>query len=310
MSDASDRQEPSLPSLKAGSVFAGYRIVSVLDRGGMGVVYKAVDVDLDRTVALKIIAPEHTQDATAVARFKAEARLAASLEHPNIVPVHRGGEENGVLYLAMRFVPGTNLRRMIDRSPLPLETTGTILTQIAGALDAAHSRGLVHRDVKPANILISDETAHTHAYLTDFGLTKRPGSTGGLTGTGLWVGTADYVAPEQIQGHAIDGRADIYSLGCVLYEMLTGQVAYPKDGDIAKLWAHISNPPPQPSAARGELVPAFDEVVARATAKDPADRYATAGEMATAAREAIALQGQVQAGSAVPPPPVPVAPPA
>jgi serine/threonine protein kinase len=149
----------------------------------------------------------------------------------------------------------------------------------------------VHRDVKPANILISDETAHTHAYLTDFGLTKRPGSTGSLTGTGLWVGTADYVAPEQIQGQAIDGRADVYSLGCVLYEMLTGQVAYPKDGDIAKLWAHISNPPPQPSAARGELVPAFDEVVARTTAKDPADRYATAGEMATAAREAIALQG-------------------
>jgi serine/threonine protein kinase len=303
VSDQEDHARPTLPRLEHGSVFAGYWIDRLLDRGGMGVVYKAMDVDLDRAVALKLIAPEWMEDENATARFRTEARLAASLEHPNIVPVHRGGEEQGVLYLAMRFVPGTNLRRMIDRSPLPLEMTGVILTQIASALDAAHSRGLVHRDVKPANILISDETAQTHAYLTDFGLTKRPGSTGGLTGTGLWVGTADYVAPEQIQGNAIDGRADVYSLGCVLYEMLTGEVAYPKDGDIAKLWAHISNPPPQPSAARAHLVPAFDDVVARATAKDPADRYATAGEMATAAREAIALQQQAQSGgSAVAPP--------
>ncbi|MGZ6652386.1 MAG: serine/threonine-protein kinase, partial [Solirubrobacteraceae bacterium] len=316
MTHQGDQARPTLPRLEHGSVFAGYWIDRLLDRGGMGVVYKAMDVDLDRAVALKLIAPEWMEDDNATARFRTEARLAASLEHPNIVPVHRGGEEQGVLYLAMRFVPGTNLRRMIDRSPLPFETTGIILTQIASALDAAHSRGLVHRDVKPANILISDETAQTHAYLTDFGLTKRPGSTGGLTGTGLWVGTADYVAPEQIQGHAIDGRADIYSLGCVLYEMLTGEVAYPKDGDIAKLWAHISNPPPQPSTTRTDLVPAFDDVVARATAKDPADRYATAGEMAAAAREAIALQQQAQTGSAIPPmslggaaPPSPTPPP-
>jgi serine/threonine protein kinase len=301
VTDQGDQARPTLPRLEHGSVFAGYWIDRLLDRGGMGVVYKAMDIDLDRAVALKLIAPEWMDDESATARFRTEARLAASLEHPNIVPVHRGGEEQGVLYLAMRFVPGTNLRRMIDRSPLPFETTGVILTQIASALDAAHARGLVHRDVKPANILISDETAQTHAYLTDFGLTKRPGSTGGLTGTGLWVGTADYVAPEQIQGHAIDGRADIYSLGCVLYEMLTGEVAYPKDGDIAKLWAHISNPPPQPSATRSDLVPAFDDVVAKATSKDPADRYATAGEMATAARDAIALQQQSQSGSAVPP---------
>ena len=301
MSDQGEHARPTLPRLEHGSVFAGYWIDRLLDRGGMGVVYKAMDIDLDRAVALKLIAPEWMDDENATTRFRTEARLAASLEHPNIVPVHRGGEEQGVLYLAMRFVPGTNLRRMIDHSPLPFEMTGAILTQIAGALDAAHARGLVHRDVKPANILISDETAHTHAYLTDFGLTKRPGSTGSLTGTGLWVGTADYVAPEQIQGQAIDGRADVYSLGCVLYEMLTGEVAYPKDGDIAKLWAHISNPPPQPSAARADLVPAFDEVVAKATAKEPDDRYATAGEMAAAAREAIALQQQSQSAGAAPP---------
>jgi serine/threonine protein kinase len=300
VADAEDSSRPTLPRLEHGSVFAGYWIDRLLDRGGMGVVYKAMDIDLDRAVALKLIAPEYTEDETAAVRFRTESRLAASLEHPNIVPVHRGGEENGVLYLAMRFVPGTNLRRLVNRGPLPLEVTSDIVTQIAGALDAAHARGMVHRDVKPANILISDETTHTHAYLTDFGLTKRPGSTGNLTGTGLWVGTADYVAPEQIQGATIDGRADIYSLGCVLHEMLTGQVPYPKDGDIAKLWAHISTPPPQPTVARPDLVPAFDDIVARATAKDPADRYATAGDLAAAAREAIALQRQAQRGAAFP----------
>jgi serine/threonine protein kinase len=307
VTDAGDHVRPTLPRLEHGSVFAGYWIDGLIDRGGMGVVYKAMDVDLDRAVALKLIAPEFTEDETAATRFKTESRLAASLEHPNIVPVHRGGEENGVLYLAMRFVPGTNLRRLVNRGPMPLDVTADVMTQIAGALDAAHARGMVHRDVKPANILLSDETAHTHAYLTDFGLTKRPGSTGNLTGTGLWVGTADYVAPEQIQGETIDGRADIYSLGCVLYEMLTGEVPYPKDGDIAKLWAHISNPPPAPTAARRDLLPVFDQIVAKATAKDRTERYATAGELAFAVREAVAQQ-QSHAGAAAPPmtyPPTP-----
>jgi hypothetical protein len=290
MSDANDRPEPALPNLGPGSAFAGYRIVSVLDRGGMGVVYKALDVDLERTIALKIIAPEHTQDPTAVARFKAEARLAASLEHPNIVPVHRGGEEDGVLYLAMRFVPGTNLRHVIDQGPMSLPRIARIITDIADALDAAHALGLVHRDVKPANILVSGPPEHEHVYLTDFGLTKRLGSVGALTRTGSWVGTPDYVAPEQIQGHTVDCRADIYSLGCVLYEMLTGHVAYPKDTDVAKLWAHVSDPPPMPSAERPELMASFDETIARATAKDPADRFATAGDLATAVRRAVAEQ--------------------
>jgi Protein kinase domain len=290
MPDASDRPEPALPKLGAGSVFAGYRIESLLDRGGMGVVYKAVDVDLERTVALKIIAPEHTQDATAVARFKAEARLAASLEHPNIVPIHRGGEEDGILYLAMRFVPGTNLRHVIDRGPMGLPRIARIITDVGDALDSAHALGLIHRDVKPANILVSGEPEHEHVYLADFGLTKRLGSVGALTRTGSWVGTPDYVAPEQIQGHGVDCRADIYSLGCVLYEMLTGDVAYPKDTDVAKLWAHVADPPPRPSALRPDLVPALDEVVARATAKDPDDRYPTAGDLATAVRRAVAEQ--------------------
>jgi serine/threonine-protein kinase len=252
----------------------------------MGVVYKAADLDLDRTVALKIIAPEHTQNPDAVTRFKSEARLAASLEHPNIVPIHRGGEYHGVLYLAMRFVPGTNLRQVVDRGQLGTDQIQRVITSVAGALDAAHDRGLVHRDVKPANILISGEGEHEHVYLTDFGLTKRLGSAGSLTRTGAWVGTPDYVAPEQIQAGPVDGRADIYSLGCVLYEMLTGSVAFPKDNDMAKLWAHVTDPPPAPSLKRPDAR-AFDAVVAKATAKNPDERYSKASELAAAVDAAV-----------------------
>jgi hypothetical protein len=307
VADATGRPEPALPKLDPGSIFAGYRIDSVLDRGGMGVVYRATDVDLDRTVALKIIAPEHTQNETAVARFKVESRLAASLEHPNIVPIHRGGEFEGILYLAMRFVPGTNLRQVIDRGPMALGRIARIINQIAGALDAAHARGLVHRDVKPANILVSGEGEHEHIYLTDFGLTKRLGAAAGaLTRTGGWVGTPDYVAPEQIQGHNVDRRADVYSLGCMLFEMLTGHVAYPKDSDMAKFWAHVSDPPPLPSTERPDLDKAFDEIVVRATAKAPDDRYPSAGEMAAAVTAAVARQ-EAEAARAPAPPIAPAA---
>jgi serine/threonine protein kinase/N-acetylneuraminic acid mutarotase len=284
-----------LTRLERGSLFAGYRIEGMLDRGGMGVVYRASDPELDRVVALKIIAPEHTQNPDAVTRFKAEARLAASLEHPNIVPIHRGGEYHGVLYLAMRFVPGTNLRQVVDRGQLDMGRIQRVVGSVASALDAAHERGLVHRDVKPANILISGEGEHEHVYLTDFGLTKRLGSAGSLTRTGAWVGTPDYVAPEQIQAQTVDGRADVYSLGCVLYEMLTGSVAFPKDNDMAKLWAHVTDPPPSPSLKRPGLVKAFDDVVARATAKDPGDRYGRASELAAAVDRAAAEQAQQSA---------------
>jgi serine/threonine protein kinase/N-acetylneuraminic acid mutarotase len=285
-----DEATERLITLEPGSLFAGYRIEGIVARGGMGVVYKAADVDLDRTVALKIIAPEHTQNPDAVTRFKAEARLAASLEHPNIVPIHRGGEYQGVLYLAMRFVPGTNLRQVVDRGELNMDQIQRITSSVAAALDAAHDRGLVHRDVKPANILISGEGEHEHIYLTDFGLMKRLGSAGSLTRTGAWVGTPDYVAPEQIQAAPVDGRADVYSLGCVLYEMLTGSVAYPKDNDMAKLWAHVTDPPPSPSLKRPDLAKSFEDVVARATAKDPRERYSKASELAAAVDSAIADQ--------------------
>ncbi len=286
MDEATER----LTRLEPGSQFAGYTIEGMLDRGGMGVVYKAADTELDRTVALKIIAPEHTQNPDAVTRFKSEARLAASLEHPNIVPIHRGGEYHGVLYLAMRFVPGTNLRHVVDQGQLDLDRVQHVTTSVASALDAAHERGLVHRDVKPANILISGEGDHEHVYLTDFGLTKRLGSAGSLTRTGAWVGTPDYVAPEQIEAGTVDGRADIYSLGCVLYEMLTGSVAYPKDNDMAKLWAHVTDPPPSPSLTRPELYRRLRRGRGAATAKDPSARYAKASELAAAVDRAVAEQ--------------------
>jgi N-acetylneuraminic acid mutarotase len=287
-----------LGRLEPGSLFAGYRIDGILDRGGMGLVYKATDAELERTVALKIIAPEHTQNPDAVTRFKSEARLAASLEHPNIVPIHRGGDYQGVLYLAMRYVPGTNLRQVIDRGQLGLDQIQRVVHSVGSALDAAHERGLVHRDVKPANILISGTPPHEQIYLTDFGLTKKLGSPGSLTRTGAWVGTADYVAPEQIQGGAVDARTDVYSLGCVLYEMLTGSVAYPKDNDMAKLWAHVQDPPPSPRLKRPELVEAFDQVVSRATAKDPNDRYDKTSDLAAAVDRAVAEQRSAHGGDA------------
>jgi serine/threonine protein kinase len=302
--EAGKRPASALPQLQPGSVFAGYRIDSILDRGGMGVVYKALDPELDRPVALKIIAPEHTQNETAVARFKAECRLAASLEHPNIVPIHSGGEFEGVLYLAMRYVPGTNLRRVIDRGPMDLGRVARIVSQVASALDVAHERGLVHRDVKPANILLAGSGEQEQVYLTDFGLTKRLGSVGALTRVGGWVGTPDYVAPEQIQGRGVDPRSDVYSLGCVLFEMLTGRVAYVKDSDMAKLWAHVTDPPPLPRTQRPELVEAFDDIVCRATAKDPADRYASAGALASAVRDA-AVEQEVERRRAAAEPVVP-----
>jgi serine/threonine-protein kinase len=287
---AEARSQPVVARFGPGSEFAGYRIERLLDRGGMGIVYVATEIDLGRTVALKIIAPEHSCDETAVARFRSEARLAASLEHPNIVPVHRGGECDGVLFLAMRFVSETTLRHVVDRGPMDLRRAGRIITQIGAALDAAHARGLIHRDVKPANVLLRGDGDSEHVFLTDFGLTKRLGSAGDLTRTGACIGTLDYVAPEQIQGHHVDRRADIYSLGCMLFEMLIGAVAYPKDSDMAKLWAHVTDPPPLPRDQRRDLVEEFDVVVAKATAKDPDDRYATAGEMTAAVRDAIAAQ--------------------
>jgi DNA-binding beta-propeller fold protein YncE len=267
-------------SVDIGSVFAGYEIEDLVGRGGMGVVYRARQLRPARTVALKVVAPELSSDADFRRRFETESQVAAALEHPNVVPVYEVDEEDGVLFLAMRFVDGVDLRALIRRGVDP-ERAARIVDQVAGALDAAHARGLVHRDVKPANILVSSGT--DHVYLTDFGLTKEIASEDGPTRTGTWVGSIDYVPPEQIQGERVDARADVYALTAVLFHALTGQVPYPRDTEVAKLWAHMQDAPPSACDCRPDLPPGFDAVIARGMAKDPDDRYASAGDLGRAA---------------------------
>ena len=289
---AAERAALPSPILVPGTDFAGYVIEEMLARGGMGIVYRATDPALDRTVALKVIAPEHSKNAAAVARFRREAKLAAAIDHPNLVTIYRGGEWEGVLYLAMQFVPGTDLRELLHaKGPQELPWIERIVGQVASALDAAHAFGLVHRDVKPANILLSEAQGDEHAYLTDFGITKRLGaSTANLTRPDRWVGTPDYAAPEQIRGLEVDARTDVYSLGCVVHELLTGNLPYTTESIIATLWAHVTDPPPSPCAYRTDLLPVFDVVVARATAKEPGDRFPSAGALAQALSDAVGIQ--------------------
>jgi len=271
--------------MAGGTVFAGHRIEAVAGRGGMGVVYRATQLALDRIVALKVIAPGLMDDATMRARFVRESKIAASIDHPNVIPIYYAGEEAGIAYIAMRYVPGDDLRSLVRREgPLGTRRAARLVAQIGAALDAAHAAGLVHRDVKPANVLLGPDE---HVYLTDFGLTKHALSAAGSTRPGHWVGTLDYVAPEQIRGERVDARADIYALGCVLYFVLTGRVPFPRQGDEAKLWAHLSEPPPHPSERRPELPPGFDEVAERALAKQPDDRYPSAGDLGRAALAAV-----------------------
>ena len=269
--------------LATGAVLGDFRIEGVVGRGGMGVVYQAVQLSLGRPVALKLIAPHLANEEGFRDRFVRESRLSASIDHPHIVPVYAAGEAEGTYYIAMRFVEGVDLRAAIgDEGRLEPQRTARLIRQVATALDAAHEHGLVHRDVKPANILLSRHGRHEHAYLTDFGLTKREMSGTGLTGTGEWVGTLDYVSPEQLRGGDIDGRTDVYSLGCVLYQCLTGEVPYPRDNELAKLWAHLSDPPPAASACVRDVPQPVSAVAARAMAKNPRDRFASAGELGSA----------------------------
>ena len=257
----------------------------------MGVVYLAEQVRLRRYVALKVIAPELAEDEDFRRRFERESQLAASLDHPNVIPVFEAGESDGTLYISMRFVEGDDLRRLIRSEGHLASTRATrLVAQLASALDAAHAKGLVHRDVKPANVLVSGPVGSEHAYLTDFGLTKHVSSTSGITHTGQWVGTLDYVAPEQISGGPLDARVDVYSLGCVLFEALTGRVPYPKDSDVAKMYAHL-NEPPEPVSQLVPGVPVeMDRVLERALAKAPEDRYPSAGDLGRAAVAACAGQ--------------------
>ncbi len=260
---------------RVGTTLGPYRIERVLGRGGMSVVYEARELSLDRTVALKVLAPELAEDEEFRARFSRESRVAAALEHPNVVPVYAAGELGGSLWIAMRYIPGTDLRALLAQGPIDLERTVGILRQVARALDAAHEAGLVHRDVKPANILLAAGGDPLHAYLTDFGLTKRV--TGpSVTATSEFLGTVDYASPEQVEGAPLDGRADQYSLGCVAFHCLTGAPPFSNRTEtIAVLWAHVAEPPPKASERVGDVRSGVDEVLSRAMAKDPQDRYPT-----------------------------------
>jgi serine/threonine-protein kinase len=275
--------------LEIGGVFAGHRVDGVAGRGGMGIVYRATDLMLGRRVALKLMAPGLAADPTFRARFLSECRLAASIDHPHAVNVFHAGEHSGALYVTMRYVDGTDLRAILrEQRQLDPERAVRFVGDVAGALDEAHRRGLVHRDVKPGNVLVAwrDEDDE-EAYLADFGLTKERAVASDLTGTGLAIGTADYIAPEQAQGRDLDGRADTYALACVLYQCLAGAVPFERDSDLDKAWAHVHEPPPDLTVVRPDLPSELGHVLARAMAKDPGERPPTSGQFARAASSAI-----------------------
>jgi CHASE2 domain-containing sensor protein len=280
------------------SVIAGYRIVSLIGRGGMGVVYQAVQLTLDRPVALKLIDPAHADDEEFRARFVRESHVAASLEHPHVIPVYEAREDGGLLFIAMRLVRGPSLADLFAaEAPLVPVRAVALVSQIASALGAAHARGLVHRDVKPANILLYERD---HAYLTDFGVSHELESEG-LTGVGERLGTVDYMAPEQCRGERVGPAADIYSLGCVLYEALTGRAPYPAASEAARIAAHLHDPPPSASAHWPAVPVALDAVIIKALDKDPARRFVSAAALALAASMAVGVEP-----TETTPPPAPV----
>jgi serine/threonine-protein kinase len=277
---------------RVGTQLSGYRIENLLGRGGMGVVYLAEDVRLKRKVALKLLSGGLAGDDGFRGRFLRESELAASLDHPNIVPVFEAGEADGTLFIVMRYVAGTDLRRLVRQGALAPQRATELVAQIADALDAAHERGLVHGDVKPSNILIAPGAGRggaDHAYLADFGLAARLSDDGGWAPDGELQATVDYVAPERIRGDPVDGRADVYSLGCVLFECLTGKRPFAGDTDLVVLFAHLDDPPPSASAARPELPAAVDDVLAVALAKAPEERQPTCRALVSEAEGALGI---------------------
>ena len=300
----------SQPLLEPGTDVSRFRVEQLLARGGMGLVYRARDVRLDRPVALKVLAPEVSDDEEFRQRFVRECRLAAALDHPHVVPVYEADDWHGLLYVAMRFVHGADLASVLRGGPLDLPEAMLLITQTASALDAAHDAGLVHRDVKPGNLLVAGaRPGHVpegaHLYLTDFGLTKQAGSLSGLTRSGTFLGSLHYVAPEQIRGEDVDRRADLYALACVAFELLTGAPPFRRDQEAALLWAHMSVPPPRLTDVRRDLPTPMADVLVKGMAKDPGDRQASCGAFAAQLRSA---SGPVRAdddarGQRIPAPP-------
>jgi serine/threonine protein kinase/DNA-binding beta-propeller fold protein YncE len=280
-------------AVSVGSLVAGYRLDQQIGQGGMAVVYRAHDSRLDRDVALKVLAPALAEDDSFRQRFIRESRAAAAVDDAHIIPVYEAGEEHGVLFIAMRFVRGGDVRTLLDaEGPLSPERATEILSQAASALDAAHARGLVHRDVKPANMLLeasADRDRPDHVYLSDFGLAKGSLAISGLTSTGQFLGTLDYVAPEQVEGRPVDGRADQYALGCVAFELLTGMPPFQRDQGMAVMYAQVSEAPPLLSSRRAGLPAAVDEILNRTLAKGPGDRYQSCREFTAELRRAFRL---------------------
>ena len=293
--------------VRRGEVIGGYRIDDLIGRGGMGLVYRATNVALNRIYALKVLTPELAEDEQFRKRFAREMRLAASLHHPNIVGIHYAGDHDGLLFFVMDYVPGTDLRAiLVKQGALDPTRAVDLLEQLGSALDAAHARGLVHRDVKPANVMVTVERGEEHAYLTDFGLAKKYDTASGLTVKGAVVGTVDYMAPEQIVGGHTDSRTDIYALGCVFYQMLTGTVPYERENSIATLFAHVNEPPPELAGEIAASHPEFAAVLRKAMATNPDERYVSAGDFARDAAAALhgtrdrSRQRSVATGEAIP----------
>ena len=283
---------------RVGTEFAGYLIEAVAGRGGMSTVYRAENRRLGNRVALKILAADLAADETFRERFVRESRLAASISHPNIIPIYDAGSEGENLYIVMRYVEGADLKQVLsDAGPLPIDVAVSIICQAGRGLAAAHAGGLIHRDVKPANILIDfadgADPRLAHPYVADFGLTKHLGSVSGATGTGHLVGTLDYVSPEQISGGALDERTDVYSLGCVLYECLAGRAPFSGPGDAAVLWAHMWETPVPPRELRDDVNPQIDAVVSRAMAKDLDARFSSCRDLVAALESAAGATAQV-----------------
>ncbi|HEY6275204.1 MAG TPA: serine/threonine-protein kinase [Streptosporangiaceae bacterium] len=280
-----------------GGEIAGYQIEAQIGEGGMAVVYRASDERLGRRVALKLLAPSTASDTEFRNRFIRESRAAAAVDHPNIIPIYEAGDAGGVLFIAMRYVQGGDAGTRLEQAgPLPARQVWDIVSQVAEALDAAHARGLIHRDVKPANMLLdapaggsASAAQHEHVYLSDFGISKQALSSKTLTATGQFVGTLDYIAPEQIEGHHIDGRADQYSLGCAAFELLGGEPPFRRGRGLALINAHLSEPPPSLTAQRPDLPAAVDGVLATAMAKSVDERYATCAQFAAELGRALGV---------------------